>query len=111
MLIPGYEFIKTITNSIQKSNDSAQSIKPVLARFDDRLIPALEVERGDSIVVIFIPSAPNAYSGSVAYLTPDRLESLDTDFMGITTSMKRFGIGSSEFIDEQNLKNILAKMN
>ena len=110
LLIPGYAFIKGITDGVNNGNEDTQSLKPVLVRFDDQLQAAFEVERNETIVVIFIPGAPDARSGGVAYVTPDRVEPLDSNFISVISSMKRFGKGSSAFIDEPRLKGIVDKM-
>ena len=75
--IPVYDFIKTKTTSALNSED-AEKMDSVLVRFDDSWQLALEVERfEESHVVIYLPGAPDPWSGSVCVVTADRITPLD----------------------------------
>lgn len=98
-VIPGYTWVKGITGSI--SDDEAEDLlKPVMARFDDQCQVAFEVDRTqDGLVVVYLPGAPNARSGSVSYMTTDRIQPIDARFHTIANSLKRFGRGSGEIVE------------
>jgi uncharacterized membrane protein len=69
----------------------------VMVRFDDSWQFALEVEKiHDDKVLVFLPGAPDAWSGSVCVVTDDRVERMDIDVQAVNLLMKRLGEGSSQ---------------
>lgn len=102
-LIPGYSYMKGMTGSLSDS-DAEQSLKPVAAIQDDTVLIGYEVERlTDGWVAVYLPGAPDARSGSVAYFTDDRIVPLDTDFAGIASCLKTLGRGSDKIIQDTTL--------
>jgi len=99
-VFPGYSYIKGMTGSFSDS-EAEQSFKPVAAIQDDTVLIGYEVERlSDGWVAVYLPGAPDARSGSVAYFTDDRIVLLDTDFAGIASCLKTLGSGSSKIISD-----------
>ena len=99
-VFPGYSYIKGMTGSLSDS-EAEQSLKPVAAIQDDTVLIGYEVERlSDGWVAVYLPGAPDAQSGSVAYFTDDRIVMLDTDFAGIASCLKTLGSGSSKIISD-----------
>jgi uncharacterized membrane protein len=99
-VFPGYSYIKGMTGSLSDS-EAEQSLKPVAAIQDDTVLIGYEVERlSDGWVAVYLPGAPDARSGSVAYFTDDRIVPLDTDFAGIANCLKTLGSGSSKIISD-----------
>ena len=98
-LIPGYSWVKGITGSISDS-DAESTLKPVLAKLDDQTLIGFEIERTpDDLVVLYLPGAPDPRSGTVAYMTADRITRLDTSFAAVARTMKSLGRGSSQILD------------
>jgi len=94
--IPGYGFLKAVTDSLDKEHGS--SLRPVLVRFDDYSQLAFEVDQlPDGRKVIYIPSAPNPRAGSVLVLDKDRVEPVPLTFMAAVRSLRALGrgVGSS----------------
>lgn len=90
-LIPGYAWVKGVTGNIHDS-EAQEVLKPVLVRFDDQSQLAFEVDRNDSgLVAIFLPGAPDARSGSVSFVTEDRVSEVDIGFHGVVKSCKNLG--------------------
>jgi uncharacterized membrane protein len=72
-------------------------MEPVLARFDDYWQIALEVERiPGGTVVIYLPGAPDPWSGSVCYVTEDRIQPLELTFLPVLRTLRGLGKGSNE---------------
>ena len=68
----------------------------MLATFDDHQLLAMEVERlADGRVVLFLPGAPDPWSGSVVLVEPERVQPLDADIAALNRSLKRLGRGSA----------------
>ncbi len=95
--LPGYTFVKGFADSMAKSDEMAESFVPVLVKFDDYSQVAFEVERGDTgAVAIYLPGAPNPWSGSVVYVTADRVERLEMSVSEAVKSIRTLGRGSED---------------
>ena len=95
---PPYALLKAKTGSVLNPGDT-EKLTPVLVRFDDSWQVAFEIEKvGDGKCLVFLPGAPDAWSGSVCTVTEDRITPLDTNVKSIGTIMKHLGKGASEII-------------
>jgi len=95
--IPGYSFVKGITDSIADSHTTSGSFRPVLARFDDNAVLAFEVERGPKGgVVVYLPGAPNPWSGSLAHVESERIQALDLSMTEAIKLIQQLGRGSAD---------------
>jgi uncharacterized membrane protein len=54
-------------------------------------------------VVIYLPGAPNPWSGNIVYMTDDRVEKLNLKFSSVSRTIQRIGIGSEEFMRNINI--------
>lgn len=98
LIIPGYSFIKGFAGSIE-SEDADKVMKPVLAKLDDQTLLGFEVERlSDGQLVVFLPGSPDTTSGTVAYMTEDRIERVDIDFTATYKILRTLGRGSEQII-------------
>ncbi|WP_193369205.1 DUF502 domain-containing protein [Pelagibius marinus] len=92
--LPVYHFIKGMAGSIVQA-EGDESMKTVLARFDDNAQIAFEIERtADGQVVVYLPGAPNPWSGSVALMAAERVTPLDVPMMTTVQKIKQLGKGS-----------------
>jgi len=90
-LVPSYIWTKTVVRNLAGDVDT-ESFKPVVVRLDDQLVLAFEMERdSDGLVVVFMPGAPDVHSGTVAYITADRVEPLSTSLLDINKTLKHMG--------------------
>lgn len=97
-LIPGYSLIKGFTGSIEKDKEKNQ-LKPVLVKFDDVSQLGFEIQRlNNGTVAVFLPDSPDARTGTVVYITNDRVELLDIDFSTAFRILRSLGHGSDKFI-------------
>ena len=93
--IPAYTLLKSKAESVLRPEDMG-GMCPVLGRFDDSWQLAFEIERmAGGRVVIFLPGAPDPWSGSVCVLTEDRITPLDLTVKSAADIMKRLGKGSA----------------
>jgi len=98
-LIPGYAFIKGFAGSIKEDEEESVLI-PVLAKLDDQTLMGFEVERNENgFVAVYLPGSPNTWSGTVAYMTEDRVERLMIDFATASKILRTFGRGSKELVN------------
>lgn len=83
---PGYAFVKGIAENMQQSEDIASSFVPVLVRFDDNSQMAFETYRTpNGLVALYLPGAPNPWSGSVVFVTAEQVQKLP---ISITQALK-----------------------
>ncbi len=93
--IPAYTLLKAKAESALRPEDMG-NMSPVLGRFDDSWQLGFEIERiGDGKVVVFLPGAPDPWSGSVCVMTEDRITPLDLTVKSAADIMKRLGKGST----------------
>jgi len=98
MILPGYSFIKGMAGSIDKEGDQKVLI-PVLAKFDDSTQIGFEVERNSNgQVVVFLPGSPDTTSGTVVYMTEDRIERVNIDFTQTYNILRTLGRGSDRLV-------------
>lgn len=98
-LYPRYTIIKGMTQAF--GVDGVQSsLKAVLVSFDDQQVFAVEVERvADGRVVVFLPGAPDPWSGSVAIVSQERVTGLPVDIGALHRSLKSIGHGGAALLN------------
>lgn len=93
--IPAYALMKAKTGSILSPEDT-EGMQPVLVQFDDSWQIGFEVEKLESgKSLLFLPGAPDPWSGSVCAVTADRLHPLSLNVKDVGILMKRLGKGST----------------
>jgi len=97
LAIPSYAFIKGLTESMSSTEEAAKIFLPVLVRFDDNAQLAFEVERTGDNVVVYLPGAPNPWSGSVAYFNVERVKRLEMSVTQAVKNIQRIGRGSAGY--------------
>ena len=99
IFVPRYAFIKSMTHELAGSTDDSV-FKTVLVTLDDASQIGFEVERSESgQVAVYMPGAPDPWSGSVIFVTEDRVKRLNADVASVVRSMKRVGNGMTAFTD------------
>jgi uncharacterized membrane protein len=74
---PGYAVVKGFAENLQQSEQIASSFVPVLVTFDDFCQVAFETERrSEGTVAVYLPGAPNPWSGSVVFVSAERVRKL-----------------------------------
>jgi len=100
-MIPGYAWVKGITGGI-RDEEAEEVLKPVLVRFDDQFLLGFEVDRvADGLVAVYLPSSPDPRSGTVSFVTSDRIQLVDAGFKKVTKICKNLGRGSAAVLSGQ----------
>ena len=95
-LLPGYAFVKGFAGTV-KEDDEGSVLNPVFAKLDDQTLMGFEVERMENgLVAVYFPGCPNTWSGTVAYMTEDRVERLNIDFASANKVLRTLGRGSKQ---------------
>jgi len=101
LAVPGYAIFKgRLTGNIGGEAEKTE-LKPVIARFDDQSQIAFEVERlPNNRVALYVPGAPDPWSGSVIFMTDDRVIPIDIDTQAAMAVFKRLGRGVGKVIKQ-----------
>ena len=96
--VPGYEFIKgTIASTVGASAEHTQEV--VLARIEDAWQLAFLIERLEGgQVAVFVPGAPSPQSGSVYFMTEDRIKAVNIPPASALKCLRRLGAGSTALL-------------
>ena len=93
--LPGYSAVAAIGQGVVHPGDSDRMPTPVLARIEDAWQLALLVERIDeNQAAVFVPGAPNPTSGSVYFMTNDRIRPAEMPLPDVMKCIKGLGIGA-----------------
>ena len=103
-MIPGYAWVKGMTGGIS-DEDADEVLKPVLVAFDDQTQLAFEVDRSDDgWVAVYLPGAPEPRSGTVSYVTSDRVQPANVGVKAITKICKNLGRESAGLLPGKSLQ-------
>jgi uncharacterized membrane protein len=92
-----YTVLKGITQNL--ADEGMQGLRPVLLSSDDQQILAMEVERlADRRVVLFLPGAPDPWSGSVVLVAPERVAALPVELSAVNRVLKGLGRGTGRLL-------------
>lgn len=96
--LPGYSLIKKFSAEVA-GVDTAQGYEAVLAGFDDAWQVGFLVERiSEGRVVVFIPDAPNPWSGGVYIFNEDRVTPLDATSASVVNCLRKLGSGANRLL-------------
>jgi uncharacterized membrane protein len=92
-IYPRYSVIKAMSQGLHGAVGK-QMLKPVLVSFDDNQLIGFDMERlDDGRVVLYMPGAPDAWSGSVTLVSPERVQPLDIDPTDLAKALQGLGLG------------------
>ncbi len=98
---PGYAFVKGLTEHMQQSQELATSFLPVWVRFGDFSQVAFETGRlPGGLVALYLPGAPNPWSGSVAFVLAERVSRLPVPVTEVLKMIRTLGRGSEALAAE-----------
>ena len=93
--IPGYALIKGFADNLRQTEEISGSFVPVMFRFDDYVQMAFETERlPNGKVAVYLPGAPNPWSGSVVFVSNDRIKPLSISLPDALRNIRTLGKGS-----------------
>ncbi len=97
-LYPRYSVIKAMSQGLHGALGQ-RVLKPVMATFDDHELIAFDIERlDDGRVVLYLPGAPDAWSGSVVLVAAERVQPLDVDAAELARAMQGLGRGMAALL-------------
>jgi len=97
---PGYSFVKGFADNMRQSDELSESFIPVVVQFDDYSQLSFEIEREqDGKVAVYLPGAPNPWSGTVVYVTQERVKRLPMSVSEVVRNIRMLGKGSVAFAE------------
>jgi len=96
--VPFYDSTKAkVLATLQSQSQGGETMRPVLVRFEDSWQIAFEVERiPGGITTVYVPGAPDPWSGSVCFMTEDRIQAIDPAMSPVLKTLKDLGKGSNK---------------
>lgn len=99
--LPGYALMKGIGENLIGAADE-NKLPVVLARIEDAWQLGFLMERvGDKHFAVFVPDAPSPWSGSLYYMTEDRIRPAGVTLAQALKCIRHAGLGSSELLRAQ----------
>ncbi len=99
--LPAYAVLKAKTQSMLSPED-VEGMSPVVVRFDNSWQFAFEIERIEGgKVALFLPGAPDPWSGSICVADADRVTPLDLPIAFMANMVKRLGKGANEALRDR----------
>ncbi|HWN83062.1 MAG TPA: hypothetical protein VNM87_13270 [Candidatus Udaeobacter sp.] len=96
--IPGYAQFRAIMDSLNPDSDLS-SAHAVLCHIGDRSQFGYEIERTpDGQVLVFMPGAPNPWSGTVIAFAAEHVQALDTPVIKVAGCLRRLGRGGGRLL-------------
>ena len=101
-IFPRYSFVKSMAGAMAGADHTIE-LDPIIVRLDDSSQIAFEVERLSSGgIVVYLPGAPDPWSGSVVLVTEDRVSPLNREFTDVIRTLKQAGRGTAEVLDGES---------
>jgi uncharacterized membrane protein len=95
--IPGYTLVKGVTDKI--ASPDTESVHAVLVSLGHSSRVSIEIERvSKNRVVVYVPSAPNPWTGEVHVVNSDQVERLDCPITTVIEHVEQLGGGSSRYL-------------
>jgi len=105
--LPGYAFVKGFGDNLRRSDEVSESFIPVSVQFDDYSQLAFEIEREPhGKVALYLPSAPNPWSGTVVYVDPERVIRLSITLNEALKNIRMLGKGSAAMLERHHPKGV-----
>ena len=94
--VPGYTILKSALGS---TGSETEEVAVVLVRIEDAWQLGLLMEaHEDGHRTVYVPGAPNPASGSIYYLTEDRVRPAGIPMRSAFAAIRRLGVGSKDLL-------------
>ncbi len=99
--IPGYLIIKAFMDGISTTEEASENFNPILVAFDDYEQLCFEIEKAsDEKTIVYLPGAPNPWSGSVLYVDNSRVKHLNISVKEALKNLQSLGLGTKGLISK-----------
>jgi uncharacterized membrane protein len=96
--VPAYEYLKEAGASVMGLEQGAEH-PVVMARIGDswRIGVRTDADAG-GLAAVFLPNSPNSFSGSVFFVTPDRIRKIDVPLAAALGCLRRCGVDAGRLL-------------
>lgn len=102
---PKYGIYKDLLAGKIGGGENVPSLCPVLVKKDGVFSLAFQADRlANGVVVAYLPGAPDAWSGSIALVTPENVRRLEVSFAEALGICERLGRDSSSLLTGANME-------
>ncbi len=100
LLFPRYVIWKSQLASNVGAHEGAAAMRPVLVTFDDAARVGFEIERtiGRDQVTLYLPGAPDPWTGHVVHVAAERVKPLSLSFAEAAALCESMGRGASNVL-------------
>ncbi len=98
LLFPRYVVVKEQMAGTLGGDENKPWMTPVVVKLHDMTRLALEVDRGAGIVAVYLPGSPDPWSGTVAYVTADRVQPMSVPFADVLGTFEHLGRESVQLL-------------
>ena len=99
LMFPRYTIIKEQMRGSIGGQELKPDMQPVLVRLHDCHRVGFEIERpSDKLVTVYLPGAPDAWSGMVILVEPSQLQPLNSEFWDTVLVFGELGRGSTAIL-------------
>lgn len=102
--VPGYFLLKSMAS--ENLGGNVQPLRPVMIHEGDVYQLGLLVEVNGKYSTVFIPGAPQSYSGEVKIFSSDAITHLQADAKDVMIALKHMGRGGSELLQQAEHTNL-----
>lgn len=96
--IPGYLLVRSLTQQIAGQGRES-TWKPAVVQFDDGQVVAFIIEEiGDGRYTVFVPNAPQPFSGSIYIVAKERVRPSNVSFAETVQALSRWGSGAGKLV-------------
>lgn len=100
--LPGYNVIKTVMGDQTEELKNTEGLKIVLAQTDSGWQMAFLIEAiTEDVFAVFIPNAPDLFTGAVVYAEKDKIKFIDISRKEAIQSIRRMGVGSALILKDK----------
>lgn len=97
--LPGYPILKGFMDGISTTKKASENFIPILVSFDDNEQLCFEIEEtSNNKVVVYVPGAPNPWSGTVVYMDKSRVKRLNVSITEAIENIQGLGLGTENLI-------------
>jgi len=99
--LPGYAMVKNVLKGFDAQQEGG--VKPVILKLGSAERIGLEVQRlADGRSVVFIPGAPNAFSGITQVLPPEQVTYLEVPLNRVIECSQNYGHGLGDLVTKDS---------
>lgn len=111
LIFPRYTIYKDQVAGGAGGTFAAGRMKPVLLVMPHMTRLGFEIERSEAgVVTIYLPGAPDPWSGEVGFVTADRVTPIEADFGDVMKCFESLGRGATEYVKTLPSGTVVAKV-